>query len=335
MFEIDVNLDLDPEKRWVELGEYSEKINELGEQILIDLLPQYNSITATGFKIYRSMYGNKEYLQELKGISKVTGYKYDYLCLLNFYYDLLKVYFDGLSGWGCSAFVCDTNKGPVHARNLDWPSDNGLLSHYSMKQNYYRQGKLLFTAIGWPAYNSVLSGCAPGKFSITLNTVSSNEKAQWAVSVTYLIREVLEYSASFQEAVKKLSETKIMSDCLLTVCGVNSGEFCVIERSPTQFRIRNQSDWIVATNDYKTDLIDINSKLTEMISGDSCSRYYALVMQLGRRKVESLSSALSYVHHESVKNSITMQHMAFCPATGQILAQNAIKAPDLSLKPLI
>ena len=334
MNSIDINLDLEPFKRWEELSIFKEEVKELGEQILIDLLPQFNSITSLAFKAYRKGYANTEYMRELKGMAKILDYNFEHLCLLNFYYDLLKIYFDGLSCWGCSAFVCNTPNGPIHVRNLDWPSDGDLLSSYSLKQNYYKNGKLIFSAIGWPAYNSVLSGCGAGRFSITLNTVSSREKAQWAKSVTYLIREVFEKCLNYNEAVKLLSETRIMSDCILTVCGVNIDEFCVIERSPTKFEIRKQKNWVIATNDYRTPLQGIRSELGVMLSGDSCDRYDTLQYQLEQNSPKTIEAAVEYIKHPFVKNEITMQHMAFHPSSG-IVASEYGKAPSLSLKPLI
>ena len=319
--EIDINLDLSPKDRWLEIETFKNEINELGEQILVDLLPQYTEAVSLAFKLYRKCHGNKEYLQELEGMSKVLNFDYEYLCLLNFYYDLLKVYFDGLSIWGCSAFVADTPDGPVHARNLDWPSEDNLLSKYSLKQNYFRNGELLYSAIGWPAYNSILSGCAPNRVSITLNTVSSNEKAQWAHSITYLIREVFEKCESYDHAVKVLSETQIMSDCILTVCGVKKGQFCVIERSPRRFKVRLQGGWIAATNDYRSTLSSYSSHLNDLISGDSCDRYNTLKDQLKKQLPNSMQDALEYIKHPFVKNEITMQHMAFNPNSGQIITE--------------
>ena len=331
MNSIDINLNQTPYKRWEELSEYKEQVNELGAQILIDLLPQYNSVTSMVFKLYRKCFAKSEYLEELKGMADALSYDFEHICLLNFYYDLLKVYFDGLSCWGCSAFVSNSPIGPIHARNLDWPSDAALLSKYSLRQNYYRDGELLYTAIGWPAYNSILSACAPGRFSITLNTVSSTEKGSWAQSVTYLIRDVLENCLNYSEAVKVLSEKKIMSDCILTVCGVKKDEFCVIERSPSKFERRSQKNWVVATNDYRTSLKDMSSDLSVMISGDSCDRYDMLQYQLEQKFPGRLEDAMKYIKDPFVKNEITMQHMVFHPASGKILTEfgkEQNKTPD-------
>ena len=315
---IDIDLDLPPEKRWRELRDYREQVHPLGEQILRDILPQYNFITAAAFGMYRKLHSNKEYLRELHGMSKYTGVSYEHLCLLNYYYDLLKVYFDGLS-FGCSSFAANTSDGPVHARNLDWPSDGGLLSVHSLIQNYYRSGKLLFTSIGWPAYNTVLSGIAPGRFSITLNTVSSKERGKWARSITYSIREVFESGCSYEGAVSTLKKRKVMSDCILTVCGVKEDQFCVIERSPGRGIIRQKKDWVAATNDYRTELSENKSKLDIMLSGDSCDRYDTLEYLLNEKLPAGPATALEYVKHPFVMNDITMQHMVFHPASGEII----------------
>lgn len=69
----------------------------------------------------------------------------------NLYYDLFKVVLHRT--FGCTAFAVETDQGILHARNLDWWTQNVMLAWYSTVTRF----------IGAPARASSVPRNTPGK----------------------------------------------------------------------------------------------------------------------------------------------------------------------------
>lgn len=226
---------------------------------------------------------------------------------------------------GCTAFAYNSPNGPVLARNLDW-DDNEHLKDLSVIVEYKaRLRKDCFKTVSWPGLTSAFSGIKPGAFAVTLNMVSSEEQAI-AAPATILIRRVLETAASFDQAVKILSEEQILSDCLLLVVGVNNGEMVVIERTPTRSAIRYpEGDFIVVANDYiKFKDIPGNNGQNDYhgIQTSSCGRYTRATELLAQGLPKKPLDCYDILTDPEVRmGKITDQQMIMCPATGFIDAR--------------
>ena len=64
----------------------------------------------------------EEYWNEMEGIASGANVPIDDVVCGNLYYDALKAVLIG-----CTAFAVDTPEGPLHARNLDWWTENDSL----------------------------------------------------------------------------------------------------------------------------------------------------------------------------------------------------------------
>lgn len=230
----------------------------------------------------------------------------------NAYYDMIK------PSIGCTAFAGDTPDGPLHARNLDWWTENRLLNETSLACRFIGAPAGEFVSIAWPGYIGVLSGMAPGRFAITLNAVLSEEPAQIALPISLQIRKVFEEARDFDEAVSHLSEAVIPTDCLLLVSGIKPGEIVVIERTPTRHAIRRPEEGRIAVaNDYL--LLDMETGLVQSeLQATSCGRFER-INSLLQRPPEKLKTCLSYLDNPQVKMTITVQQMAFHAASGRYL----------------
>ncbi|MGW8181322.1 MAG: C45 family autoproteolytic acyltransferase/hydrolase, partial [bacterium] len=225
---------------------------------------------------------------------------------------------------GCTAFAIDSEQGPIHARNLDWWSENGLLRNATVIYNYEKGGTTIFKAISWPGYAAVLSGAAPGRFAITLNAVLSGEKAQIARSISFLIREVLEEASDFGAAVDKLSSTQISADCLLLVTGTRKGEMCVIERTPRHSEIREpESDHIIVTNDYRK-LRDSGIDRGSDLDLTTWGRFERVETFLRESRPQSFNEFFRILRDQEVCMDITMQHMVMSAAENRL----EVRLPD-------
>lgn len=254
-----------------------------------------------------------EYWDEVQSVATQASVPADVMLFCNAYYDMVSAL------TGCTAFAVDTPSGPLHARNLDWWTENRLLSETSLACRFTGAPAGEFIAIGWPGYLGVLSGMAPGRFAITLNAVLSEEAAQIALPVSFLIRQTFEEAETFAAAVERLSQAVIPGNCLLLVSGIAPGEMLVIERTPTRHAIRHATrhagaSRVIVANEYLK--LDAETVLGDTeLQSSSCSRYDRMDALL-QKPPTGLLGCIDYLRNPAVQMSITVQQMAFHSASG-------------------
>ncbi len=305
-----VNLDLPPDQRWTFLIDYKEAINDLLQCYLNDF--KGADFIFDNIELFKKVIISEEYLQEIDFIASISNFSSNEVLIANLYYDILKFYF------GCTAFAVSNGQAVMHGRNLDWHTENNLLGMHSLIFNFKQEGKTLFKTIGWPGFIGTLSGIRPGKFSLTLNAVLSEDAPEIAMPVSFLLRDILTSSNSFQEAMQKLENTKIASDCLILLSGISADEKIVIERTPKRFATRtSDSGYIIVTNDYKK--IQNNTSGISVLQSTSCGRYERAEFLLKKIIPDNLERCMDILIDEGVKMNITVQQMVFDNTTGDIL----------------
>jgi acid ceramidase len=308
--QIDVHLTLPPAKRWDALFAFRDQARQLLDQYVTDLggIEQFQESILS----YRDTYLPSEYAAELTSIAHLFEVPEKTILVVNLYYDLIKFLI------GCTAFAVDTEHGPLHARNLDWWTEMGLLSNTTLVTHFHGAVAGPFHVVSWPGFTGALSGLAPGRFAITLNAVSSDEPVALAMPITYLIRSVLETAQTFAEAVDRLASTEIVSDCLLLVTGVRAGEMVVIERTPTLSALRySVNGWLIVTNDYlalQSNVPLINGG--QQLQRTSCSRFDRTSFLLKQHIPCTSTECLEILTDPAVKMRITMQQMVMSAAQG-------------------
>ena len=313
MERIAINLDLPPEKRWDCLKPYKDEICILINTYLQDL--EDASFFEDLIDYYKVAFIKEDYLKELAGIASFTPFSIDNLLIANLYYDALKLVF------GCTAFAHFNGTDMLHARNLDWWSDNNSLSKFTKIFDFQKAGQTCFSSIGWPGFIGVLSGMRPKLFGITLNAAFSPEQAGMAPPITFLIRDVLATANSYEEAVKTLSDTPIASDCLLLVSGTTPKEKIVIERTPYQneLRVPDAENRLVVTNDYLK--MSNQQIIGDLLQETSCKRYDQTMAHLLNAQSINENDCLEILSDPDIKMGITMQQMVFNINQGTIKIQ--------------
>ncbi|MDC8002927.1 C45 family autoproteolytic acyltransferase/hydrolase [Aureisphaera galaxeae] len=310
MERIVINLDAPAYERWLCLEPYRNEITVLIHTYLADL--EDASFFETIIDYYKAECIDATYVEELRGIASFTGFTIDNLLIANLYYDALKLVF------GCTAFSVPTEKGNLHARNLDWWSDNNSLRDYSKIFDFERNGKVVFSSVGWPGFIGVFSGMKPGKFAITLNAVMSQESPELAPPITFKIRDVLEKMDSFEDATRVLSQDSVASDSLLLVTGTQEGERLVIERTPNRasFRRPDGKNNLVVTNGYQ----EMTNKgiLGDLLQETSCGRQNRALQLLSLQKPENTEACFDILNDDEIRMDITMQQMVFAVDEGKI-----------------
>lgn len=247
----------------------------------------------------------------MEGLAARAGVATDEVVAGNLYYDALKALFVG-----CTAFAVDTPDGPLHARNLDWWTENDMLRRYTMVTRFSGAPAGEFTTVGWPGFVGAFSGMAPGRFAVTLNAVISDERMEPAYPIVFLVRQILEEAPDFSSALNALRTTAVASDSLLLLTGVRPGEMAVIERTPRRAEVRlAENGRIFVTNDYRalrTGVRDSGSS----IQATACGRYERIAALVESEPPSAAESCFAFLDDASVRMGITVQQMVFQASTG-------------------
>lgn len=302
-----VDLRKEPVLRWKLSAEQLTWARELQATYQRDLgLPA--SVVA---ELSRPLIG-EQYWNEMVGIAEQAKVPIGDVVCGNLYYDALKSVL-----MGCTAFAVDTPEGPLHARNLDWWTENDALRRYTMVTKFTGGAAGEFCSVGWPGFTGIFSAIAPGRFAVTLNAVISDDPMRAATPVVFLLRQVLEEAADFRTALRLLSTVPVASDSLLLLTGVRPGEMVVVERTPTRSKVRfSENGSIFVTNDYRaleTGLRKVNSAL----QATACRRYERISALVARRAPLNARECLTYLEDPDVRMGMTVQQMVFQASTGE------------------
>ncbi len=304
-----VNLDLPPYERWSFLSNCRNDVNDLLQCYLNDFDDE--EFIFEGISSLKQEVISEDYLEEIDYIASISMFTPDQVLTANLYYDILKFYF------GCTAFAVHSKGKILHSRNLDWWTDNNLLSEHSAIFNFRKNGKTIFKTVGWPGFIGALSGTRPGCFSITLNAVLSKDSPELATPVSFLLRDILCSCDSFHEAKEKLENTTIASDCLLLISGTKADQLSVIERTPTRFATRDAVNrFIVVANDYK--LLENSSESESVLQATSCGRFERVSELLQHQLPCNVKECFKILQDKNVMMKLTVQQMVFDNATGDI-----------------
>jgi acid ceramidase len=311
---IDVDLARPSQERWMSLTPHVEAARRLLDCYVKDLGGV--GAFALVMESYAQMFVSPEHRQEIASIARLIGRPEPEVLLGNFYYEAFRQLM------GCTAFACDTPAGPIHARNLDWWTEDELLARLTCVVRVRGAPAGPYQLVSWPGFIGALSGLAPGRFAVTLNAVISSERPSLAPPVVLLIRQVFETCATFGEAIRVLERSPIAADCLLLVTGTNPGEMAVVERTSTRAAIRGPENGFVAvTNDYRR-LDDAASAQTgNRLQETACGRFDRTTELLARDLPRDSSACIRILRDPGVQMSITVQQMVMCPRTGELVVQ--------------
>ncbi|HEY2510713.1 MAG TPA: C45 family peptidase [Polyangiaceae bacterium] len=321
--ELNVDLNAAPDRRWEELARWRDPARKLLAFYVRDLggFGRFAPV----LRDYRDAFVDAEYVEEMRGVARVLDADEDEVALANLYYDAMKLVLAG--GIGCTAFAVDTPAGPLHARNLDWTTADGLLASETLLVNFRRgPGEPVYRTVGWPGFIGCFSGVAPGRFAVTLNAVLSDDPPELATPITFLLRSTLERATNFESAVSVLRDTPVASDSLLLVTGTAAGQMAVVERAPRRAAVRlPHAGMVLATNDYRALSVSGDSPtIRSSLAQTSCGRYQRAQQLVTRSPPGDPSACLDVLRDPHVKMGITVQHMVLSAARGTI----SVAIPD-------
>lgn len=302
-----LDLTLPPRERWAGLSAHADAARRLIDSYVRDLggLERFGGVSPELIAGHL----RDDHVAEVEGVARAVGRSFEHVLLANLYYDAMRALL------GCTAFAVDTHAGPMHARNLDWWSEQRLLSDLTIEVHATGGPRGPFRTIAWPGYVGALSGVAPGRFAVTLNAVLSDDPQELAAPISFLLRAVLESASTFDEAVRVLSETPIVADCLLLITGTRSGEMVVVERTPRRHAVRHPTNGqLVVTNDYR--VLESGFVADTELSRTACSRYDRAAERVRAEQPSTPEACLEILDDRSVRMDMTMQQMVLQASTG-------------------
>lgn len=172
--------------------------------------------------------------------------------------------------WGCTSGAWASAKGPLLRRVVDWPLPR--LGEFPVVAQF--SGKLgSYFNVTWPGYSGMLQGMAPNRFAACANLGPIRKSgagafgdwlagrfkvhANMALPPTHLLRRVFDEARDYGAARTMLATTPIAVPALFVLTGTKSGEGCVIERTETNYAVREMgAARACATNQFGTHLND-------------------------------------------------------------------------------
>lgn len=263
----------------------------------------------------------REFGLELDILAEVLGTTVPDLIVANSAYDLA-------NGIGCTAFSVGAPAGPIHARNLEWDFPGKLLRrHTTVTRVQGRAGN--YATVGWPGFFGVLTGVAPGRFSISVNFVQHDLESAaiplarraaagfWPVS--WAVRLALDEARSFADAVRFLREVQLLSPALFLVVGVKNFERVVIERSSSRSAVRTDRGALRLTNHYVTQRF--KSSNVDLEESDTYDRHDVLSRRLRRGSCCTPETALDVLRHPFLYGALTQHQVAMSATTGELVVR--------------
>jgi hypothetical protein len=145
--------------------------------------------------------------------------------------------------FGCTTGAGSIDGKQVMRRTLDWPLTEMAPHVVAAKLEGTRGPYLTLT---YPGFVGALQGVVPGEYSVAVNQapltkVTGVKAIDWLLSVqrtlssgftppAFLLRQVLESCATYDEAVAMLTDTPICIPAIYTIAGAEDGQNLVIER---------------------------------------------------------------------------------------------------------
>jgi hypothetical protein len=172
--------------------------------------------------------------------------------------------------WGCTSGVWQTDTGPLLRRVLDWPFP-ALGEHIVVAHQKGPAGEFLNAT--WPGVTGIYQASAPGRFAAAINQAPMRENGagfliDWlqarietgkneAIPPSHLLRQVFETARNYAEAKNTLCRTPLAVPAIFILAGTRTNEGCVIERTETQFALREMNAGrVCATNHFVGDFED-------------------------------------------------------------------------------
>jgi predicted choloylglycine hydrolase len=178
------------------------------------------------------------------------------------------------SNGACSGFVilpqATKKKDLIYGRNLDFLKEDSLENLVT----FYEPDKgNAFVSIGWPGMMGVVSGMNDKGLTVGIFTAYSEDVSFDGIPSCFLMRKVLQYANSIEEAEEIIIQTKRTGPNIILVA--DKKKVLMIECSATKYALRKpQNGLLISSNHFLSPIYENDRKQKKALeSGDSEKRY--------------------------------------------------------------
>ena len=158
---------------------------------------------------------------------------------------------------GCTAFAArgamTTNGHLLIGRNFDFEAvrdfDTGKLVICCRPEKGHA-----FLSVAWPGMSGAVTGLNEERIFCSINGAHSADRDNIGIPVSLVVRQVLQYCASIEEAVEVIESARVfVSDSYLIADG-KTGEAVAVEKSPGRTEVRRiEGDLLLQANHFQCD----------------------------------------------------------------------------------
>ncbi|MDO9532522.1 MAG: C45 family autoproteolytic acyltransferase/hydrolase [Deltaproteobacteria bacterium] len=232
-------------------------------------------------------YVPSDYQMEIYGLSRgyvdpFRGIASLYHRILNYHaaHDISHVVMDSPL-MGCTSFAAWGRKTAdghlLVGRNFDfnpgrWFDENKIVIKVKPDRG------LGFISVAWSGMAGAVSGINDAHIAVSINGARSALPHTVGTPVSLVMREVLQYARTLEEAVEIIRRSRVfVSDLYLVACGKTS-RAVVVEKTPTKCAVRQVSgDFIVCANHFQTRELERDpDNLKYIAEGTSLDRYHRM-----------------------------------------------------------
>ncbi|XP_049588665.1 N-acylethanolamine-hydrolyzing acid amidase [Syngnathus scovelli] len=231
---IDINLDDDPQVRWLPLFKAfdSDFLKKAAQEVIDSTIPKWlHKVLRALVKASEKFILPKPYGEEIRGMASHVGASLSDIILLNFAYEATAF---------CTSIVAQDKAGNLyHGRNLDYPQS--VLRNLTVNVNFRKNGKISYIGTTFAGYVGLWTGQSPYKFTVSGDQRDKGHRWDFWKNmfsafmlrrslVSWLVRETLEKAEDFEDAALRLSKIPIITGVYYIVAGARAGEGLVITR---------------------------------------------------------------------------------------------------------
>jgi len=223
-------------------------------ETFVDSIPYVNYILYVAKAI--AYFQPKEWHEEIKMLSRVTGLSVEKLIVGNVSYELQ-----------CTSVVLRNSNNQVFmGRNLDFDGTE-YLARLSLELEYYKDNKLLYISATQFGSMGIANAIVPGKFTISIN---QRKDPAWLLfdlarifvgyrDPTYHLRKVMENANTYDEALNMLKHDNVASPVYYIITGLKENEGAIITRNwnkPAYEEYLTSNDWFLVITNFDKNLPD-------------------------------------------------------------------------------
>ncbi len=292
-------------------------------------------------------YVPEEFIEELKGMAdSITEREVDYREILLYHamrdigqvltrpgrdrsskddrYSLLS--YPAISNGGCSSFVVlpqtTKNKELICGRNFDFLKEGSLESLITF---YEPDEGNSFVSIGWPGMIGVVSGMNDKGLTVGLLTAYSKDVSFDGMPSCFLMRKVLQYANSVEEAKEMIIKSKRTGPNIFFLA--DKKEALVAECSATKYALRKPQDGLLySSNHFLSSIYEKDKKRKKALeSGESETRYKRMkeLLKENSRQID-IEYGIKILRDDLILKENTLHSAIFRPRTLEFLVAQGL-----------